>query len=295
MSKLINFNARDFRIDCEDKSACERMFFTQHEGTNGEMYVLGDWRWAWAQIKCDKVLEKNTDYVFTFELRGGYCDTRDENVQLSIAFDDNWEDRYTYPLVRDRLKAKYSKTFEGEYVRAFEIPFNTGEAEKTTIVISSQHAVSYFTPMQKSEFYEGLEDYCYTRIWENKVNKNDFSNNDFDFGGQVYGCNIGLSGTKISQNSLAKLMKKFGDGCNVDLSDMVITDDDNFDELSNTDDSEIPDFAKEQMINGFKSGLTALQTRYDNCPDGSVEKGALKLAMEQIKTEMAQFTDLDTH
>ena len=73
MSKVINFNAREFRLDetCTDNVG-ERSYQTTSLGSF-EMWEIGDWSWSWTQIVSGKKLEKNTDYIFRFAMTGGHC------------------------------------------------------------------------------------------------------------------------------------------------------------------------------------------------------------------------------
>lgn len=169
MSKAIDFNAREFKFDKEcTTNVGSRMFVTDFMGNNTEQFEIGDWQWSWTQIRCEKTLEKNTDYLFRFAMTGGHNDTDDAVSQLIIFFDEDWEDRYVYPLDKSRFRPVVSKRTEDGMLRVFEVPFNTGNAEKTTFLLIAQHAVArFFAPCELSE-YSGLEDMTYSQWWEER-------------------------------------------------------------------------------------------------------------------------------
>lgn len=169
MSKAIDFNAREFRFDKECTSNVgSRMFVTDFKGDNTEQFEIGDWKWSWTQIRCEKNLEKNTDYLFRFAMTGGHNDTDDAVSQLIIFFDEDWEERYVYPLDKSRFRPAVSKRTESGLMRVFEVPFNTGNAEKTTFLLIAQHAVArFFAPCELSA-YSGLEDLTYSQWWEER-------------------------------------------------------------------------------------------------------------------------------
>ncbi|MGN1416046.1 MAG: hypothetical protein ACI4XF_04340 [Oscillospiraceae bacterium] len=186
MSKAIDFNAREFKFDKEcTTNVGSRMFVTDFRGENTEQFEIGDWQWSWTQIRCEKFLEKNTDYLFRFAMTGGHNDTNDAVSQLIIFFDEDWEDRYVYPLDKSRFKPAVSKRDESGLLRVFEMPFNTGNAEKTTFLLIAQHAVArFFAPCELSA-YSVLEDMTYAQWWEDRQrqlhggSRNSFGN---DFG-----------------------------------------------------------------------------------------------------------------
>ncbi len=66
MSEILNFNARDFRIDRTYQNAGSRMFITDMFGENVEVYHLSDN----TRIYSDKVLEGNREYLFRFAIVG---------------------------------------------------------------------------------------------------------------------------------------------------------------------------------------------------------------------------------
>ncbi|MGN0693213.1 MAG: hypothetical protein ACI4K7_12755 [Oscillospiraceae bacterium] len=169
MSKAIDFNAREFKFDKEcTANVGSRMFVTDFKGDNTEQFEIGDWKWSWTQIRCEKLLEKNTDYLFRFAMTGGHNDTNDAVSQLIIFFDEDWEERYVYPLDKSRYNPAVSKRTEDGLLRVFEVPFNTGNAVKTTFLLIAQHAVArFFAPYELSAYSE-LEDMTYSQWWEDR-------------------------------------------------------------------------------------------------------------------------------
>ena len=91
MSKVIDFNAREFRFDetCRSSdgnavNAGTRAYVTMSFG-NTEVWEIGDWNWTWSQIRRDVKLAKNTDHVFRFSMEGGVCSTDDAVTIAHIA------------------------------------------------------------------------------------------------------------------------------------------------------------------------------------------------------------------
>lgn len=224
MSKVINFNARDFKFDstCENNVGT-RMFISDSFGNNVEAFELGNWMWDWSQIVCDKKLEKNTDYVFRFAMTGGYCDTHEEVSQFIICpihegaeLTDDWDDRYTYSLAKSAYKPTLSKrSADGEMLRVYEIPFNTGDCETIRFVFVSMRAVAKFMPAEELQKYSDMEDMTYDQMWEERSSQ-------AAKGGLLYGSNIDLSGAIISEKCLNKIMEKVGTGTNLDLQGACI-------------------------------------------------------------------------
>lgn len=169
MSKAIDLNVREFSFDKEcTANVGSRMFVTDSFGNNTEQFEIGDWGWAWTQIRCEKLLEKNTDYLFRFAMTGGYNDTGDAVSQLIIFFDEDWENRYVYPLDKSRFRPVVSKRAEDGLLRVFEVPFNTGNAGKTTFLLIAQHAVARFFAPYELSVYDELEDMTYQQWWEER-------------------------------------------------------------------------------------------------------------------------------
>lgn len=257
MSKVINFNAREFKFDntC-DNNVGSRMFVTDCTDQNVEGFEIGDWGWAWTQICCEKTLEKNTDYVFRFSMTGGINDTCDatsqfvivpiENEELTMA---DWENRYAYDLSQSRYKPAMSKRWKNGMLRVYEIPFNTYDCEKFRFVFIAMHAVATFFPAQELTAYAKLEDYSY-EDWHNEKfgRKNnfsgDFNNSVRDFvirtvsnamnnavaqtSGEITGCGDGMSiehtNKNMSGSDLSNILRNMGDGSHINLSNCNISD-----------------------------------------------------------------------
>lgn len=259
MSKVINFNAREFKFDntC-DNNVGSRIFVTDALGENVEIYEIGDWGWAWTQICCEKALEKNTDYVFRFAMTGGYNDTCDgtsqfvivpiENDELTM---DDWENRYSYDLSQSQYKPVLSKRWGNGMLRVYEIPFNTYECEKFRFVFISQHVVSRLFPVRELTAYTEFEDYSYhdwynERFGQKKGNNfnGDIKSSVHDFvkrtvsnalnnafaqaSGEFNGCGDGMSiehtNKNMSGSDLSNILRNMGDGSHINLSNCNISD-----------------------------------------------------------------------
>ncbi|MBQ4225133.1 MAG: hypothetical protein II664_02340, partial [Oscillospiraceae bacterium] len=150
MSKVIDFNAREFRFDetCRSSdgnavNAGTRAFVTMSFG-NAEVWEIGDWNWTWSQIRRDMTLEKNTDYVFRFSMEGGICSTDDAVTIAHIAPKRDWDDRYSFLLDHNKFMPVICKRDGEGLLRIFELPFNTGEDEEWVIILVAQHAVTRY-------------------------------------------------------------------------------------------------------------------------------------------------------
>lgn len=239
MSKVIDFNAREFKFDetCESKAG-SRIFVTDGFGNNAEQFEIGDWNWTWTQIICDKRLEKNTDYIFRFAMTGGYNDGDDAVSQFIIVprteggkLADDWDDRWVYPLDKSRFKPVLSKRDPSGILRVYEIPFNSGDSGIVRLIFVAQHAVARFMQACENERYAELEDLTYEQWWdERRGNIGDCDESD------RYNGNINLSGAVISENALNKIMEKVLMGASINLSGAVIGDDFNDDDDNDEDE-----------------------------------------------------------
>ncbi len=235
MSNVINFNAGEFKFDTNvqsmDGSPCvfnagSRMFLTDFKGENVQVFEIGDWQWTWSQIKCTEQLEPNTDYIFRFAVTGGVNDTGDGVSHFIIVHDGNLDDRLEYPLERSRFKPVLSKRCNGEWLRVYEMPFNSGESGTVTLMFNAQHFVETIMPAYENEVYADFEDFTYEQLWQEIQNKN---RND---SGRSFGAgSVDLSGAVISNGALAeKLAGLAAMGIHLDLSGAVIGDGDEADE-----------------------------------------------------------------
>lgn len=228
MSNIINFNAREFKFDttCQPTdgdpvNAGSRMFISDPNGENVEVFEIGDWQWTWSQIRCEKQLEPNTDYVFRFAVQGGVNNTGDGQSRFIVMQDKNWEDRLEFPLEKSRFKPVLSKKAADGFLRVYEIPFNSGESGAVTFIFNAQHFVEAIMPAKDLEAYAELEDQTYAQLWQEIQGR--FGNmNNFHGTGRA----IDLSGAVINN---ADLLKGFMDlaekGCCVDLSGAILGND----------------------------------------------------------------------
>ena len=157
VSKVIDFNAREFRFDetNQGQNVGSRMFITDMFDKATEVFEIGSLS-AWTQICSDKVLEKDTDYIFRFGLlRGvGFGNTTSQFILIP---DDNWDDRFVFSLTNDEFKPAAIKKWNGSDFRIYEIPFNTGSVEKYRFVIVQHAAVAKVFPAKEVMEYSFLE------------------------------------------------------------------------------------------------------------------------------------------
>ena len=85
MSKVINFNTRDFTFEDTCKSNVGFRGFVSTALGNEEIWEIGDWGWNWTQI-CTELtgLDKNTDYIFRFAMTLGHNDDNREESLVHI-------------------------------------------------------------------------------------------------------------------------------------------------------------------------------------------------------------------
>ena len=187
MSKVIDFNTRNFKFEDTCKSNVGFRGFVSTGFGNEEIWEIGDCGWNWTQIATVlKGLEKNTDYVFRFAMTLGHNDDNQEEslVHIFRSYPDAtlesvnsqstsedvtekrkkaWEDRYTYCIKQSRFKPVISKRDKDEdtMLRIFELPFNTEDSENWKIVIVSNHAIARFFKAREPQAYSDLEDLSY--------------------------------------------------------------------------------------------------------------------------------------
>lgn len=189
MSKVINFNTRDFVFDTNCESNVGFRGFVTTPNGNEEIWEIGSWNWNWTQIVTVlKGLEPDTDYVFRFAMTLGHNDDNKEESLVNIfrAFPDAdpedtraendpqrireertrrkaWDERYTYCIRQSRFQPVISKRDpeQDTMVRVFELPFHTDSWTDWKIMIVSQHAVARFFRAKDNEAYAGLEDLSY--------------------------------------------------------------------------------------------------------------------------------------
>lgn len=319
MSNIINFNAREFKFDetCQSTdgnpvNAGSRMFISDFSGENAEVFEMGDWQWTWSQIKCEKQLEPNTDYVFRFAVQGGVNHTGDGQSRFIIMQDENWEDRLEYPLERSRFKPALSKRTESGLLRVYEIPFNSGESGNITFMFNVLHFIEVIMPAKELEAYAELEDYTYDQWWQEAHGQ---SENRNIFRGNGKRGSIDLSGAVINSN---RLLKKFMDmatrGIAVDLSGAVLGGDDDevdwseydqkaaeadakaeeYDRLAAEADAKWENFhgQYEEVREKLKESYARTQYLYESAPDDSPEKNVLKASLDGLKASLDSLADV---
>ncbi|WP_124099756.1 hypothetical protein [Ruminococcus sp. Marseille-P6503] len=230
MSKVIDFNAREFNFDKScDSNVGSRLFITDCSGENTEVFEIGNWYWDWTQIICEKQLEKNTEYVFRFAMTGGICDTRDETSQFvicPIAEGENissaWENRYAYSLAQAEYKPTLSKRWGNGFIRIYEIPFNTYDCERFAFVFIAMHAAARIFPAKELSAYADFEDLSCDEYYAQRAQ-------NFSYGGCPGGsfncsdgANMNFNNSNISENELAEALRSFGDGCDIQFQNVNI-------------------------------------------------------------------------
>lgn len=229
MSKVIDFNAREFKFDetCQsldgsDTNAGMRGFVTLSFG-NAEVWEIGDRCWTWSQICCEKKLEKNTDYVFRFSLEGGVCDTDDAVAIAHIAPKRKWEDRYSFLLDHNKFMPVICKRDGEGLLRVFELPFNTGDDEDWKIYLVAQHAVTrYFAPVDISVIKD-LPDISYDEWWNEcrqKKQAGGTSGNTSD--NACDGINMAVDSQEFDESGFAVWLSKISDNCNVGFENVTV-------------------------------------------------------------------------
>ena len=306
MSNIINFNAREFKFDetCQSLDGSpvnvgSRMFISDFSGENAEVFEMGDWQWTWSQIKCEKQLEPNTDYVFRFAVQGGVNHTGDGQSRFMIYRDKDWEDRLEYPLERSRFKPTLSKRTESGLLRVYEIPFNSGESGNIKFMFNVQHFIEIIMPAKELEVYAELEDYTYDQWWQEAHGQ---SGNMNTFRGNGKRGSIDLSGAVINSGKMIKkFMSMAESGIDVDLSGAVLGgDDDNefeWDRLAAEADAKAEEYdrlAAEADANAagydrkaiISTAYEQVKAQYEAMPDGNPGKFGLKAALEVLSRSM---------
>ena len=193
MSKVIGFDARGFKIDptCKSNNVANRMFVTDALGNNVEVYEIGDHNYNWTQISYEMPVGKDEDYEFVFAMTGD-IDSRRLNDQAKCSFiivplhekfkaitvdedgvinegagtddsekatDEDWENRYQYSLIRREYRPTMEKLWNGESLRFYRIPFNTGDADRIRFVFLAFTQPYKVFPVKNFDEYAKLPDY----------------------------------------------------------------------------------------------------------------------------------------
>lgn len=178
MSRIIEFNARNFRIDPDTdySNVGQRVMLSTEAGVT-EAFEIGDWGWRWTQIIQDLEVEPDTDYVFRFAIDGGHNDSKDEICQVMIFPEGGWEDRYVFPLERSRYQPVLSKRLNeaqrdcDTFLRVYEIPFSTGLHTRFRIMIAVQHAVTRIYPALELSAYANMEDQTWAQWYTERMDR----------------------------------------------------------------------------------------------------------------------------
>lgn len=189
MSKIICFNAREFKFDktCKGNNVGSRMFITDVQGESVEIFEIGDGH-SWTQICSDKVLEPDTEYVFRFAMTRSCHDPFDGVSQFVImpiegeeATDEDWDNRYVYNLAQCQYKPTLSKRWGNATIRIYEIPFKTDAVQKYRFVFVEHNSVTRVFPAKELEAYSELADCSYNGWFnEKKEQFEKFRSKDFN-------------------------------------------------------------------------------------------------------------------
>ena len=188
MSKVINFNARDYKTDfsCTDNT-CERMFLSTSTGIT-EVWEIGDISGNCSQIFCEKKLDTNTDYILRFAVSDKSDSDNSAKSLVWIYHTDGyenteaaWEDRFTFPLNNNLFEPILCKKDKIGIIRIFELPFNTGDFSDWRFVFSSQNVVSRFFTAGSNESYSAMEDAVIDTIQNTDNNSKSDKSSFFDF------------------------------------------------------------------------------------------------------------------
>ncbi len=175
MSKVIDFNAREFKLDKSLSGGFgERVYLTTALGNTVEAWEIGDTYSMGTRIVCEKKLEKNTDYLFRFAMTGGIKELsmRGSVVSKAVLYgldgfeteEEAWEERLTFSLEESRLRPVLSKRDRTGLLRVFELPFHTGEQENWRIVFTAANGREQIFPAEDCAAYAPLEDLSYD-VW----------------------------------------------------------------------------------------------------------------------------------
>jgi hypothetical protein len=131
------------------------MFYTEDNGEFREYWELGGWNWQWSEIITGELhLEPYTEYRMLFWLSGGDHDNRNNICRFEVTFDDDYENRSIYGLIKNCVKPLLTK---GEW-KLFCIPFMTGGNERTTFRFVAQNAPVRVKPALYDDLSEIITD-----------------------------------------------------------------------------------------------------------------------------------------
>lgn len=183
---------------CKSNNVATRMFVTDALGNNVEVYEIGDHHYNWTQISYEMPVGKDEDYEFMFAMTGD-IDSGRLNDQAKCSFmivpihdkvkaltvdadgvitdaaqgvaagdgknagaqesDEDWENRYQYSLIRREYRPTMEKLWNGESLRFYKIPFNTGDADRIRFVFLAFTQAYKVFPVKNFEEYAKLPDF----------------------------------------------------------------------------------------------------------------------------------------
>lgn len=159
MDHRLFFNAREWKLNPECiKNQGTRSFISGVDGNLAEAYTIGNWDMNGSQteiISPSYLLDKNSEYTFTFWLNGGENDRNgDEVCQLQIIYNNDKNNALVYNLNRNYIKPL--KRIRGWNL--YEIPFVTSENEYTQLKFVAKAAFTTIMNSLGKEAYEDMED-----------------------------------------------------------------------------------------------------------------------------------------
>ena len=205
MSNVINFSTRDFSFDTSrgGVKAGNREFITDFLGDTVEIFHIGNKNGDSTFVSCFKNLEANTEYIFRFgEI---HKSTADEDLQFIVVpfmgddmSEDDWDNRYTFNISGGKFKAKLNKNLNGERLSIFEIPFNSGMAQKFKLFFKAENCEVCLVSARNLEEYASLEDYVESKkFFEKKIDPSDWF--------------AGVDFSKVDTQKFADKMKEMAD------------------------------------------------------------------------------------
>ncbi len=216
MSQIIEFRARDFRMD----QACgtnegSRQIVTLG-GANVECFEIGDGIDK-TRIIAEKNLDTDTEYVFRFAMSNSYSGNDRAASTVIVYQGEDVENSFTYPLDRtgkNRFLPVLCKKDGDELVRVFEIPFTTQEAGAYHISILVDAMEARILPAKDNTAYDALPDADYEQWKQEEQHK--WMTKLGDLGTRTYE-SIGELGSQLGEKLGAwgsKISKAVGDAVN---------------------------------------------------------------------------------
>ncbi len=209
MSQIIEFSARDFRLDpaCESNEGSRQIVTLG--GANVECFEIGD-GFDKTRIFAEKSLDSDTEYVFRFAISNNYSGHDYAASTVTVYPGEDEENSFTYPLDRsgkNRFLPVLCKRDGDELVRVFEIPFTTQAAGPYRILITVEAMEARIYPAKDNTAYDALPDVDYEQWKQEEQHKWVAKLNDIgtrtaesigEFGSQL-GEKLGAWGSKISK------------------------------------------------------------------------------------------------